>query len=218
SSIIAAQLCILLFAPMVRYFRLSVVFAAIPGIALVYAPYMIALGILARLDPGSRRDFILFTCAIVMLIFFSIYFDPLWTMVCAISWIAPFAVVTFGSLQLRTIITRCAALICCAILLLISGAFEYLFTLSQYTARVQFPEVLGRPHVPEFTSVVFTAPLAKYLYGVFVLGWVLGLWLQRGRARLLVIAGSASWGIFLIYGACFLFSEGRWWLPLPIYV
>jgi hypothetical protein len=217
-SIIAAQLCILLFAPTVRYFRLSVVFAAIPGIAVAYAPYMIALGILARLDPGSRRDFILSTCAIVMLIFFSIYCDPLWTMVCAISWIAPFAVVTFGPLQLRTIIIRCAALMCCAILLLISGALEYLFTLSQYTARVQFPEVLGRPHAPEFTSVLFTAPLAKYLYAVSVLGWVLGLRLQRGRARLLVMASSVSWGIFLIYSVCFLFSEGRWWLPLPIYV
>jgi hypothetical protein len=139
-------------------------------------------------------------------------------MVCAISWLAPFAVVTFGPLQPRTIITRCVALACCAILLLISGALEYLFTLSQYTARVQFPEVLGRPHAPEFTSVLFNAPLAKYLYGVSVLGWLLGLWLQRGRARLLVMAASVSWGIFLIYSAWFLLSEGRWWLPLPIYV
>jgi hypothetical protein len=217
-SIIAAQLCILLFAPSVRYFQFSVVFGAIPGIAVVYAPYMIAFGILARLEPGSRWDFVLSTCAIVMLIFFSIYCDPLWTMVCAISWLAPFAVVTFGPLQPRTIITRCVALACCAILLLISGALEYLFTLSQYTARVQFPEVLGRPHAPEFTSVLFNAPLAKYLYGVSVLGWLLGLWLQRGRARLLVMAASVSWGIFLIYSAWFLLSEGRWWLPLPIYV
>jgi hypothetical protein len=217
-SMIAAQLCILLFAPSLRYFRLSVVFGAIPGIAVVYAPYMIALGVLARLEPGSRRDFVLSTSAIVMLIFFSIYCDPLWTMVCAISWITPFAVVTFGPLQLRTIIIRCAALLCCAVLLWISGALEYLFTLSQYTARVQFPEVLGRPHAPEFTSVIFNAPLAKYLYGVSLLGWLLGLWLQRGRARLLVIAASVSWGVFLIYGACFLLSEGRWWLPLPIYM
>jgi hypothetical protein len=217
-SIIAAQLCILLFAPSVRYFQFSVVFGAIPGIAVVYAPYMIAFGILARLEPGSRWDLVLSTCAIVMLIFFSIYCDPLWTMVCAISWLAPFAVVTFGPLQPRTIITRCVALACCAILLLISGALEYLFTLSQYTARVQFPEVLGRPHAPEFTSVLFNSPLAKYLYGVSVLGWLLGLWLQRGRARLLVMAASVSWGIFLIYSAWFLLSEGRWWLPLPIYV
>src|SRR5499427_5447644 len=78
-SVIAAELCILLFAPTVRYFRLSVVFGAIPGIALVYAPYMVALGILARLEPGSRRDFVLSTSAIVVLIFFSIYCDPLWT-------------------------------------------------------------------------------------------------------------------------------------------
>ena len=217
-SIIAAQLCILLFAPAVRYLRFSVVFAAIPGIAVAYAPYMIALGILARLDPGSRRDFILSACAIVVLIFFSVYCDPLWTMVCAISWAVPFAVVAFGPLRLRTIMTRCAALACCAILLLISGAIEYLFTLSQYTARVQFPDVLGRPHEPEFVSVLFTAPLGKYLYGACIAGWVLGLWLQRGRARLLVMAGSASWGIFLVYAAGFLFSDGRWWLPLPIYV
>src|SRR5262249_48124488 len=183
-----------------------------------YAPYMIAFGILARLDPGSRRGFIFSTCAIVMLVFFSIYCDPLWTMGCAISLISPFAVVTFLPLGLRTVIFRCASVVCLAFLLLVSGALEYLFTLSQYTARVQFPEVLGRPHAPEFTSVLFTAPLARYLYGVSLLGWLLGLWLQRGRARLLVMAASVSWGIFLIYSACFLFSEGRWWLPLPIYV
>src|SRR5262249_35454520 len=135
-----------------------------------------------------------------------------------ISWIAPFAVVTFGRLQLRTIVARCAALACCAILLLISGAIEYLYTLSQYTARVQFPETLGRPHLPEYASVLFAAPLAQYLYVASVAGWGLGLWLERGRVRLLVIAGSVSWGIFFIYAACFLFSDGRWWLPLPIYV
>src|SRR5262245_63032150 len=32
------------------------------------------------------------------------------------------------------------------------------------------------------------------------------------------MAASVSWGIFLIYSACFLSSEGRWWLPLPIYM
>src|SRR5262249_5478020 len=95
-SIIVTHMCILLFAPSVCCLLFSVVFAAIPGIAVVYAPYMIAFGILARLDPGSWRDFIFSTCAIVTLIFFSIYCDPLWTMVCAISWITPFAVVTFG--------------------------------------------------------------------------------------------------------------------------
>src|SRR5215831_1461223 len=184
-SIIAAQLCILLFAPTVRYLRFSVVFAAIPGIAVVYAPYLIAFGILARLDPGSRRDFVLSTCAIVMLIFFSIYCDPLWTMVCAISWATPFAVVAFAPLQPRGVVVRCAALACCLALLLISGAIAYLFTLSQYTARVQFPEALGRPNEPEFVSVLFTAPFAKYLYVACIVGWALGCWRQRGRPRLL---------------------------------
>ena len=218
-SIIAAQLCILLFAPAVLYLRLSaVVFAAIPGIAVAYAPYMVALGLLGRLEPGSKQHVVLSTCGIAGLIFFSVYCDPLWTMVCAISWVAPFAIVTFGPLRLRTIIIRCVSLGSCVILLWISGAIEYLFTLSQYTARVQFAEALARPRSPEFVSVLFTAPLAKYYYCACVVGWVLGHWLQRGRARILVMAGSGSWAIFLVYSAWFLLSDGRWWLPLPVYV
>src|SRR5262249_29476652 len=63
--------------------------------------------------------------------------DPLWTMVSGLAWIVPFAVVAFSPLRRDTILVRCAVFASCAIVLLLSGALEYVYSLSQYTARVQ---------------------------------------------------------------------------------
>ncbi len=50
-SIIAAQLSIMLFAPAVRALAFTANFASIPGLAVVYAPHLLAFGLLARLSP-----------------------------------------------------------------------------------------------------------------------------------------------------------------------
>jgi len=60
-STIAAQLCIVLFAPTLFLLQLSTVFSLMVGNAVVYAPYIVALGLLARLEPGSWRSFGLIT-------------------------------------------------------------------------------------------------------------------------------------------------------------
>ena len=52
-SAIAAQLCIVLFAPSVLILGLSTVFCLTPGNAVAYAPHLVALGLLARIEPGS---------------------------------------------------------------------------------------------------------------------------------------------------------------------
>jgi hypothetical protein len=51
-SAIAAQLTIVLFAPMLFVLQLSTVFTLMVGHAVVNAPYMIALGLLSRLERG----------------------------------------------------------------------------------------------------------------------------------------------------------------------
>src|SRR5215467_2946353 len=48
-SIIAAQLSIMLFAPAAKALAFAAVFISIPGLAVVYAPHLLALGLLARL-------------------------------------------------------------------------------------------------------------------------------------------------------------------------
>jgi hypothetical protein len=219
ASAVAAQMCIVLFAPMVLVQQLPTVFCLTPGNAVAYAPHMVALGLLARLEPGAWRRIGLITVGIFAMMFYSLYCDPLWTMVDGISWSVAFAIVVLGPLRLKTIALRCAALSFCAIVLFLSGALEYLRTLSQYTARVQFPAVADRPRMVEFVSSVFLSPNTKYLYIACALGWVLGIALLRARARLLCLAAMVSFLCFLAYSVVYLLLEGVPWMPpIPIYV
>src|SRR5215813_3097339 len=217
ASIVTAQLSIMLFAPAARAMAFSVVFVSIPGLAVVYAPHLLALGLLARLSPNRPQVFII-AAGILALLFYSLYCDPLWTMVSGVAWIVPFAVVTFSPLRRDTILVRCAVLGGCVAVLLLSGALEYVYSLSQYTARVQFPELLQRPRALETTSFFFLSKYAKYFYWACVPGWALGLWLLRGRPRLLVIAAAVSALAFLAYSTAYLHLAGNWWLPVPIYI
>src|SRR6266436_2051011 len=173
SSVVAAQLSLMLFGPAAFFLSFWVVFCAIPGLAVVYAPHVLAFGLLARLSPDWPRV-LLIAGSLLALLFYSLYCDPLWTMVSGLAWIVPFGVVAFSPLRWDTILVRCAVLGSCVIVLLLSGALEYVYSLLQYTARVQFPDLLQRPRLPEFASVIFRSKLAKYFYLACVPGWTLG--------------------------------------------
>jgi hypothetical protein len=219
ASAVAAQACIILFAPTVLVLQLPTVFCLTPGNAVAYAPHMVALGLLARLESGSWRRIGLITAGIFAMMLYSLYCDPLWTMVDGISWSVAFAVVVLGPLRLKTIALRAVALCLCGIVLFLSGALQYLRTLSQYTARVQFPAVADRPRMVEFVSTVFVSPNTKYFYLACALGWLLGIALLRARARLLCVAAAVSFVCFLAYSAVYLLLEGAPWMPpIPIYV
>jgi hypothetical protein len=102
--------------------------------------------------------------------------------------------------------------------LALSGALEYVYSLSQYTARVQFPELLQRPRALATTSVFFVSKYAKDFYWACVPGWALGLWLLQGRPRILVLATAVSALSFFAYATAYLHLTGNWWLPVPIYI
>jgi len=102
--------------------------------------------------------------------------------------------------------------------LFLSGALEYVYSLSQYTARVQFPDLLQRLRLPTTASAVFNSKYAKYFYWSCVPGWALGIALLRGRPRILVLAAAVSALSLLAYSAAYLHLEGNWWLPLPVYI
>jgi hypothetical protein len=216
-SIIAAQLSIMLFAPAVRTLAFMLNFDSIPGLAVVYAPHLLAFGLLARLSP-ERPQVWFIAGGLLALLFYSLYCDPLWTGVSGLAWIVPFAVVTFSAWRRDIILARCAVLGGCVAVLLLSGALEYVYLLSQYTARVQFPDLLGRSRVPEFTSVLFRSEFGAWFYCCCVPGWALGIWLLRGRPRILVLACAASALSLLAYSVAFLYLPGNWWLPIPIYI
>src|SRR5499427_3742481 len=216
-SVVAAQLSIMLFAPAARAMALSVVFVSIPGLAVVYAPHLLAFGLLARVSPNRPQVFII-AGGILALLFYSLYCDPLWTMVSGAAWIVPFGVVTFGPLHRDTILVRCEVLGGCVAVLALSGALEYVYSLSQYTARVQFPDLLQRARSLDTTSVFFVSKYAKYFYWACAPGWALGIWRLRGRPRILVVAAAVSAFAFLAHSTAYLHVEGNWWLPVPIYI
>src|SRR4029077_3605528 len=205
-SIIAAQFTVLIFTPVVLMLAFAPNFVSIPGLAVVYAPHLVAFGLLARLSP-ERPQMWFIAGGLLGLLFYSLYCDPLWTGVSGLAWIVPFAVVTFSPGRRDIILVRCAVLGGCVVVLLLSGALEYVYSLSQYTARVQFPDLLERPHFPAIASVIFVSKFAKYFYWSCVPGWVVGIWLLRGRPRILVLAAAVSALSFLAYATAFLHLE-----------
>jgi hypothetical protein len=216
-SIAAAQLSLMLFGPAALALGFAVVYVSIPGLAVIYAPHLLAFGLLARLSPQRPQVFLIGT-ALFALLFYSLYCDPLWTMVSGIAWIVPFAVVTFSPLRRDTILVRCVALGACVALLLLSGALEYAYSLSQYTARVQFPDLLRRPPDAVFASAVVSSKYARYFYYACAPGWALGVRLLSDRPRTLVLAAIISGLALLVYAATFLHVGGNWPLPLPLYL
>jgi hypothetical protein len=217
-SAVAAQSCIILFGPLVELASATTVFSLQPGFAVAYAPLMVALGVLARIEPGRISPLVLRTSLLLLLVLYSIYCDPLWSVIGAISWSVAFLAVTFSPLRRWPILIRCASLGCCVVVLLVSGVLEYLYTLPRYTARVEFASVLLRPANVVYASVLFTSEYAKYWYGGCIFGWVLGLLALRGRPRVLVTAGMASFAFLCAYSITFVSLSPDWWLPLPIYI
>jgi hypothetical protein len=217
-SIVAAQLSIILFGPLAYMLVFYQVFWINPGTAIVYAPYLVALGIIARLEPGRMRDFIFATGAIFALLLYSLSCDPFWTMIGGIGLFGAFSVVTLSPLRVRPVLVRCAALGSCFVLLLVSGAVGYVYTLAQYSARVWFSDALAYVPQPLLASIVFISPkTAGSYYGLCALGWLLGILFANGRVRVLAVVGLVSFALILAYSATFLLMR-KWWLPLPLYV
>jgi hypothetical protein len=218
-SAVAAQSCIVLFGPAMIMLQMPSNFCLTPADAVVYAPYMVALGLLARLQAGSWRSFALTTIGISALIFYSVYCDPLWTMVAAIALVVPFVVVTLAPLHLNTIVTRGAAIGFCLALLVLSGVAAYLYTLSQYTARVHFADTLDRVRGPGLVSAMTYASNMRLFYLACALGWILGLVTLRGRGRVLVLAAATSFVFWAGYSVLYLLLlNAKWVLPIPLYL
>ena len=218
-SIVAAQLVIVLFGPLVRIILLFYeIFWLNPGTAVVYASQLAALGVLGRIEADRIGNFVFATGTIFALLFYSLACDPLWSLISGIGMLTAFAVVALAPLRVRPILVRCAALGCCLVLLFASGAIAYVYTLTQYTARVWFSDTLY--YVPQriLASIAFIFPATvTHYYVVCAPGWLLGLLFARGRPRVLVSAGVGSFVAFVTYAAIFALSS-RWSLPLPIYV
>ena len=203
-SAIASQSSVAMFAPALLLVHAPTNFCLTPGDAVPYAPYMAVLGILARIGPGFSRVFMLQTAGIFALVLYSIFCDPLWSMVAAISWAVPSAVVTLGPLRPKEIVPRIAALGCCLALMLVSGVAGYLYTLSQFTARVQYAHVVDRVRGPDFISAMTYSSNMKYFYLACAVGCLAGLVFLSGRAKILAGAALAALLTWALYSTVYL--------------
>ena len=218
-SAVAAQASIVLFAPAIFIAYTPTNFCLTPADAVVYAPYMVAIGVLARLRDEGWRGFAAKAIGITALVLYSIYCDPLFTLIAAFSWAMPFAIVTLGGGNMKTVARRAAALACCAAFLVLSGAAEYLYTLSRYTARIHFPETFDRPRGPTLVSAMSYSPTMGRFYLAWAAGWILGLVTLRGQTRVLVLAAAVSCIAWVAYSIVYLLLlNATWSPPIPLYI
>src|SRR5262249_13253982 len=147
--------------------------------------------------------------------------DPLWIAITGIALFPAFAVVMLSELRFWPIVRRFSVLGCCLALLLASGALVYFYTLSQYTARVWWSNVLfyEPQEMPSLNSItrIYPATLQHY-YFPCAAGWLLGLIFARGRTRVLVCAALGSFILYVAQAAAYLRSSHWSMLPIPIYV
>src|SRR5262245_5670365 len=218
-SAVAAQASILLFAPGIFIAHTPTNFCLTPADAVTYAPYMVALGVLARVRDENPYTVAAKAVVIAALVLYSIYCDPLFTLIAAFSWAPAFAVVALGGGSTRAVVWRMAALACCAVVLMLSGAAEYLYTLSRYTARVQFPETFDRARSAALVSAMTYSPTMGKFYVAWAAGWVLGLVAVRGQARVLVLAATVSFILWVAYSVVYLLLlNATWTPPIPLYI
>lgn len=219
-SALAAQACIILFSPALFIIDMPRNFSPTPADAVTYAPYMLALGALARLKSSSSlREVLWISAAISVCVLYSIYCDPAFTMIAASSWVMAFVCVTLLPLGSRGILMRGGALALAFGVLTISGAAVYLYTISEYSSRVQYAAVVDRvrslPLVTHFNAL----ENEYYFYVAFIALWICGLVTARGRTRVLVAAAALSWVFYLVYAAIYiLIVDSPWLSPIPLYV
>jgi len=221
-SAVVAELCIILFAPVLLILLMPTNFCLTPGNAVAYAPHMIGLGLLARIEPGSWYRFAQLTAGIFALLFYSLYADTLWSVMSGFSLAVAFGIVTISPLRLKTILLRMGSLGCCVVLLVVSGAAGYVHTLSQYTARVQYPALVDRPRGIGLVTAIAYGPdqtYMKYFYAACALGWLLGVLTLRGRTRVLAAAAMASFIVWVGYSTVYLLLLNAVWVPpIPVYL
>jgi hypothetical protein len=219
-SAVAAQGCILLFAPTVLLVDTPRNFSPTPADGVTYAPFMIALGLLARVSAVSpMRRVVLIALGITACGLYSTYCDPAFAMIPAFSWAAAFAVVTVWPSGLRAVALRGAALAGSLLVFIVSGAAVYLYTLSHYSARVHYARTVDRVRIPEQASALFFSGQLHLFYLAFAVGVLAGLVAARGRARVLVVAAVASWSVYVAYATTYLLLlDAPWVLPMPLYV
>jgi len=218
SAIIAGQLAAIVFPPFQYSVGLGIQFVLNPGVTYHIALLTFILCIVLRISSPSWITVIANACAIAALYAYSVYCDPLWTVVISVAFIIPFAICIFANGNSSALRGRVLSLALAAFLLYGLGIFHYIFSIAGFTARQYFQaEVFGEVQTGRFVSVLFQSQRAGFIYWLLFCGWIFGLIFAAGKRRLFAL-------ICLIYmlcifglGASYLFLNINWNYPVPIY-
>ena len=209
-AVVAAMCTLVLFAPAMLIYGTPSVFCLNPGLAAVYAPHMVALGLLTRLERWDQ--FAPTVICLLLCLLLSALFEPMWTVVHGFCWSLAFAVIAFGKAKWL----RIAALVLCAIVIGITIG-PYLWTLSEYTARVQFKRMVDRAHWIAFVRAA--SPFMNVFYFLAISGCIIGAALERDRRELLCLAALATFAGYVLFACLFLLlPQTPWSAPIPYYV
>jgi hypothetical protein len=104
-------------------------------------------------------------------------------MILAVGWAVAFATITFFPFHPRSVAIRAAALATCFGTLIVTGPVVYLYTLSIYSSRGQYPQVVDRVRTIDQASALFFSHQMHKYYLIFAVGLLAGLLFARADGR-----------------------------------
>jgi hypothetical protein len=212
-----AQFAFISFDPFYYIFGTNTLLALGPWRAPVLALTCVVASLLLRISDFTIRTIISYSLAVAALVMYSILLDPLFAMLAYTMMLVPCAVIAWENGFKLATAARCLVGLLALAIVFALGPGRFLLAMATNTSRYLEPEFTTRPGVPDYVSTIFQYSQSKYCYGVLIVGWLLGLALVRGRARLLPIIAVVSFATQFLASIVFLFVAIPWSLPIPIY-
>jgi len=218
SAIIACQLAVIAFPPFQYNLGLGIQFVLNPGVSYHIALITLILCIVIRTSSYSARKVLINACSIAAIYSYSIYCDPLWTVVISTAFVIPFIISLFASGGPYAFWVRTLTLFISGFLLYCLGVFHFAFSIAGFTARQYFqPEVFGEVQTGKFVSILFQSQKVGLYYWFLLCGWIFGLIFTIGRQRLLATICLIYMLFIFSMGAAYLFLQINWTFPVPMY-
>ncbi len=216
-SIVIAQLAFVAFDPFYYLYGLPPNFALRPWISIIIALSFVVASLLLRIDNFRVSRVLTNSIAIAVIVIYGIVLDPLWALLILAIAPIPLAVVACERGLRPATAARWLALLLALAIVYASGPGRFLLLMSLDTSRYVETALNTYSQVPLYASSVFQYLGVEYIYAFMMIGWVLGLALCRGRARLLPIVAAITFAVDVIFTAVFLLANVRWIIPLPLY-
>jgi hypothetical protein len=218
SAVIAGQLAAFVFPPFQYSAGFGIQFVLNPGVTYHIALLTLILCVVIRISSYSVRNVLINACAITALYAYSVYCDPLWTVVISVAFVIPFAISLFANGEPSAFRARILSLAIAALLLYCLGIFHYVFSVAGFTARQYFQvEVFGEVQTGKFVSILFQSQKAGFIYWLLLCGWVFGLVFAAGKQRLIALTCLIYMLFMFGMGAVYLFLDINWNFPVPMY-